>query len=128
MCSRSLLTAVILLLAFIGKAQNTISGNIVTKDGEPAPNVNIELKELRRTCISDLKGHFAISDVSDGSYHILVSFIGLTPQEQKISVQQNENVVLSFVLTENASELAEVIVSSRKGLNNQVASVGKVAY
>ncbi|MBC7886725.1 MAG: TonB-dependent receptor [Ferruginibacter sp.] len=127
MCKRSLLTVVILIMAFIAKTQNTISGKIITKDGSPAPNVNIELKELKKFSISDANGHFTISNIDNGTYNIIASFTGLHTQQQQITIKLNESTALSFVLVENASELEEVIVNSKKGLNNQVISVGKVA-
>ncbi|MCW3092836.1 MAG: TonB-dependent siderophore receptor [Ferruginibacter sp.] len=127
MCKRSLLTAVVLFIAFVAQSQSNITGKIVTKDGSPAANVNVEVKELRKFSISNEDGRFTIRSVSDGIYHIVVSFTGLLTQQQEISVQQNKTTEVSFVLQENASQLEEVIVNSRKGLNNQPVSAGKVA-
>jgi hypothetical protein len=53
LCRRILLTATIVSYAFIGKAQNIISGKILMVDGSPATNVNIELRELKKKCSSD---------------------------------------------------------------------------
>ncbi|MEP7110340.1 MAG: TonB-dependent receptor [Ferruginibacter sp.] len=127
MRKRSLITAVALLLTFIGKTQNTITGKIVTKDGSPASNVNIELKELRKFCVSNAEGLFTISNIANGTYQIIVSFTGLLTQQKQVIIHQNQNAAISFVLTENSSELEEVIVNSKKGLNNQVIALGKVA-
>jgi iron complex outermembrane receptor protein len=127
MCVRSILTAAILLLAFTGSAQNTISGKIVTKDGSPAANVNIELKELRKFSISDNDGRFTINNIKEGRYTLTVSFSGLITQHKTVDIQQDKAENINFILVENSSELEEVIVNSRKGLNNQPISVGKVA-
>ncbi len=127
MCRKSLLTAAIICLALLTNAQNNISGNIYTKDGGNAANVNIEVKELKRTTTSNELGYFELKDLKAGKYHIVVSYTGLLTQHQELTVTDTSNPPLQFILAENASQLQEVIINSRKGLNNQVVSVGKVA-
>ena len=56
--------AAILLSAFTLTAQNNISGKIVTSDGQPAAQVNIELKGLNKTCISNQDGYFEIKNMT----------------------------------------------------------------
>ena len=121
-----LLLAFISLLTFVTNAQNTVSGKIVTKDGAPASYVNIELRDLKKLAISDQDGRFAITDVPNGTYQVVISYAGLHTVKQKIVVKNNQSISLNAELTENASELQEVIINSRKGLNNQVVSVGKI--
>ena len=127
MCRKSVLTIAILFLSLTALPQNRIIGKIVTKDGSAAPNVNIELKELKKFCISDSDGLFKLGNIASGTYHIIVSFTGLRTQQQVVIIKDNENTSVNFLLMENAGELAEVIVNSKKGLNNQPVSAGKVA-
>ncbi len=127
MCRIPVLTIAILFLSLTAISQNNISGKIVTKDGSPAPNVNVELKELKKFSISDSEGAFKLTNIDNGTYHIIASFTGLRTQQQVIILKDNENALVNFLLMENASELQEVIVNSKKGLNNQVVSAGKVA-
>lgn len=127
MCKRSLLTVAVLLIAFMAKSQHTITGKIETSDGKPAAYVNIEIVELKKFSISNTDGQFTISNIDKGTYHLVASYIGLKTKQQTITVQQHENVAVNFLLVENASELQEVIINSKKGLNNQPVSVGKVA-
>lgn len=125
MCRKSLLTITIVFLGLIVNAQN-ITGKIVTKDGAPAANVSVEVKELQKFSISDESGFFTIGNVKSGTYHVIVSSAGLRTQQQEVTVA-NRNTSVNFLLVENAGELEEVIVSSKKGLNNQPVSAGKVA-
>ncbi|MEO7765893.1 MAG: carboxypeptidase regulatory-like domain-containing protein, partial [Ferruginibacter sp.] len=101
MCKRSLLTAVTLFIVLMAKSQTGISGKIVTKDGVPAANVNIEIKELKKYSTSNTDGLFAIGNISEGKYHIIVSFTGLLTQQQEITVHQNGTPTINFVLVEN---------------------------
>lgn len=126
MCRKPLLTIAILFLALIANTQN-ITGKIATKDGSPAAHVNIELRELRKFTISDDNGFFTINNINPGTYHMIISFAGLLTQQQELTVQKDKSTAVSFVLQENASQLEEVIVNSRKGLNNHPVSAGKVA-
>ncbi|MEO6550624.1 MAG: TonB-dependent receptor [Ferruginibacter sp.] len=125
MCKRSSLTAIVFFIALMAKSQSNITGKIVTKDGSPAANVNIEVKELKKFTISNDEGYFRIENINGGKYHIIVSFTGLRTQLRDIEVGQTSATV-DFVLVENASELEEVFINSRKGLNHQPVLVGKV--
>lgn len=113
-------------MALISQAQNSISGKIITSEGSPAANVNIEVKELARFTTSNETGYFEVTNVNNGIYHVIVSFSGLLTQEQVLKIDERSSNTLYFTLAENASQLEEVIINSRKGLNNQVISVGKV--
>lgn len=123
----SLLTITLILWAFNGTAQTSISGKIETRDGQPASYVNILIRELNKNFISNEQGWFTTGNINSGTYHIMISFAEQKPQEKSVLVSPNESLILNFVLTENASELAEVIVNVKKGLNNQVVAVGKVS-
>lgn len=125
MLKKSLLTAVILCIGFLAKTQNTISGKINTSDGSAAEGVHIELKELKTIIKSDAAGAFSFTGLKDGVYHIISSFVGLQTKEQTISVRDNQTVNINITLAENASELEEVVINSKKTINNQVISVGK---
>jgi iron complex outermembrane receptor protein len=113
MC-KILLTAAILFMAFVSHAQNSISGIIFTKDGAPAPNVNVEVKELKRFSISTEDGSFTLDNLAEGTYHVVISYAGLLTQEQEIKVPQPQQTS-RFILAENASQLEEVFINSRKG-------------
>ena len=114
-------------MAFLGKSQSSLFGKIITKDGAPAANVNIELKELKKYTTSDLNGAFSFNPIADGRYTLIASYTGLQTKQQQLIVPQYKATQLNIVLNENTSELQEVIINSKKGLNNQLVSIGKVA-
>lgn len=76
MCKKSLLSFAIIFMALLGKSQNTIKGKIITKDGSPASNVNIEVRELKKFTISDEQGVFTFRTTGEEKYHIIASFSG----------------------------------------------------
>jgi iron complex outermembrane receptor protein len=127
MCKKIALLFSLVIMGFTLTAQNTVSGKIVTSDGQPAALVNIELKGYNKNCVSNKEGRFAISDVADGSYELIASFVGLQTQQKSVIVAANKSTMLDFVITENAQQLKDVTILSRKGLNAQVVSIGKIA-
>lgn len=105
--------------------QSTIHGKVTTSDGKPAANVNITVKESRRTIISGEDGSFTLSNGKEGISSIIVSYIGLTTQEKNVTIRNGEDAEVNFQLKENAGQLDEVIVTSRKSLNAKQVSIGK---
>lgn len=91
-------------------AQNTysISGK-VTSENLPLPYANIILDGTTKGAITDENGKFIITNVSQGSYNIVVSFTGFTTQKKKIVVSNND-VVINFELNQSDA-LDEVIVT-----------------
>lgn len=106
----------LILLLFIGQiaiAQNSkISGSIKTTDGKAAEFVNVILKGTSKGTVADSEGNYNISKVKPGNYVIMLSFVGLKPQSQKVTIAESENKILNFVLEENANQLQEVLISA----------------
>ena len=91
-------------------AQNTysISGK-VTSENLPLPYANVILDGTTKGAITDENGKFIITNVSQGTYNIVVSFTGFTTQKKKIVVSNND-VVINFELNQSDA-LDEVIVT-----------------
>lgn len=91
----------------------TISGTIKdAKTGEDLIGATITLKELPGKGSSTNAYGFYSFIVPAGKYKVIVQYIGYTPQEQDIIV--SGPVELNFSLSEEVSELKEVIVTSRR--------------
>lgn len=116
-----------LFSGFISTAQNSLTGTITTSDGQKAAMVNIQVKgQNGNTTHSDSQGNYSLTNISGTRSTIVVSFVGLKTQEKTVDFSGSGTAVLNFILSENAQELEEVIVSAKKGLNAQPVSVGKV--
>lgn len=105
----------------------SIKGVITTSDGKPAANVNITIKETRKTITSGEDGSFAINTDKECTCTIIVSYTGLKTQEKKVTIRKGENAEVNFQLQENARQLDEVIVKGYKSLNEKPVTVGKIA-
>jgi iron complex outermembrane receptor protein len=105
----------------------SIEGKIVTTDNQPAAFVTVGLKEINRFTITDDKGNFIIKNIKQGTYTLQVSMTGLQPQEKQVTVKLKEATSVDFTLVENQKQLEEVIITSRKTLNQTPVSIGKIA-
>lgn len=108
-------------------AQNTITGKIITREGEPAALVNIELKEQKKNTVSREDGTYILSGIPEGKYTVIVSFAGLQTQQKIVVLKTSEKTVMDFVLSENAGQLQEVIINARKSQNEKNITIGKIA-
>jgi len=112
------LTFLILILSSIAKADDIttgkISGTIKTSDGQPAGFVTVALKEINRSTCTGEDGSFIISNIKPGDYTLVVSLIGQQNQEKPVTVQASKITTVDFILTENASQLNEVIINANR--------------
>jgi len=104
-----------------------IRGRLRTQDVQPAAFVSVVLKGATKGALSGEDGAFFIKNVKAGSYPVETRFLGLKPQEQTVTVLAGQTVVLDFTLSENAAELAEVVVSGNISANSTPLDLVKIA-
>ncbi|MET4108489.1 TonB-dependent receptor [Hymenobacter sp. UYP22] len=110
------LTSTILACALTVQAQQTaaIRGRVTTSDGSPAEAVTVGLKGRSQGAITNNKGEYVIERVRDGQYTVVVSAVGLKTTEQQVTVSGGQATVADFMLTENAEQLKEVVISGNR--------------
>jgi iron complex outermembrane recepter protein len=117
-------------LFFITKAnaQNiTIKGTVTTSDGKPAAQVNVQLAPTNEILITNADGTYLFTKLLPGKYSLVVSYTGLATQEKQITIsQQNTEQILNFILSENYTELAEILVTGSKTKLDKIATIGKL--
>ena len=118
------LVAMMLTLSLTSMAQITTSGmagkvTLDGSDGEEVIGATViavhEPSGTRYTAVTNTTGRFSIQGMrTGGPYEVTVSYIGFQPKTVKgITLQLAETYNLSVVLTEDATELAEVVVSGK---------------
>ncbi len=130
------LTAILLtLFAIFAKAQPSaggtndpallsggrISGNIIDDKGQALEAVTVTLQKAAdssriKETVTNKAGHFVFSDVPDGKYLVLATFVGHNRQySQPVEIiGQNARTVLPLVLTGTGSSLASVSVVGKR--------------
>ncbi len=115
-----ILIAVQVFLCQVTNAQvnNTPKGTIkgVVKDKktqEPLPFVNVTIEGTRRGTSSDAKGYFRLTDLSPGTYNLIVSFVGYSAKHlDSIRIAGNDVMDIGQIeLVDEGIALREVVVT-----------------
>ncbi|TDN38199.1 TonB-dependent siderophore receptor [Hymenobacter sp. UV11] len=102
----------------------TIRGIVRTSDGQPAAFVSVGLPKLGKGANTAEDGSFTIVGVEPGEQELQVSYVGLQPQRQTVTVAAGQTAKADFALSESAADLSEVIVTGTTTIN-RLASASK---
>ncbi|MES1224620.1 MAG: carboxypeptidase-like regulatory domain-containing protein, partial [Bacteroidota bacterium] len=105
----------------------TIKGTIKTADGSPAEFINVVLKGTNKGTTTNSNGEFEIKHATPGTHSLVISFIGLEPQELAVEVKAGEvTSVPEVTLNEDASHLTEVVVTGmrERSYQNESSNIG----
>ena len=118
---------VLLFISFATQAQTgNLTGFIKTKEGKPAAEVYIQIKETKKVTVTKEDGSYLLTHIPQGTYHIIVSFVGLHTIQKSVSILNNKTSAIDFTLVENETELTEIIVSTNRSVNEKPVTVGKL--
>ncbi|HYO22653.1 MAG TPA: TonB-dependent receptor [Flavisolibacter sp.] len=103
-----------------------ITGKVATTDNQPAAFVSVTIKENGLAAITDERGQFSIRGLKEGTYTLEISMVGLKPFQKQIEIKKDQTSAIAIILTEDARQLSEVIISTGKRLNSRPAAIGKI--
>lgn len=103
---------------------SVIKGTVYSSDNQPVANATVHVKNTNRTTITDKNGAFSFRKLDEGTYTIVVSFVGAQPVEQTVDVGQNETAEISIIVNLSLKDLEEVIIKGtrNKYKNEEVSS------
>jgi hypothetical protein len=121
---RHLLIIPLCFSALFGAAQNaTISGYVKDKaTGESILGASVYVKELNKGAPTNLYGFYSVTYPA-GQYTLVVSFLGYTPFEQSIDLQ--EDVSINVELGANVIETEGVEIIGEKSANTESTDMGR---
>ncbi|CAM1340468.1 TonB-dependent receptor [Tenacibaculum amylolyticum] len=112
---RKYILYVLLLTSFFGFSQEkfTISGTLKDKaNGETLVGATVIVNNMNLGVSTNEYGFYSLT-LKEGTYTLQISYLGYVAIEKQIDL--NKNVQLNFELQEDASELEEVVITT-KGL------------
>jgi hypothetical protein len=93
----------------------SIAGTVVDADGGPLPGATVAIENVSTGfstgTTTGSRGTFALRELPLGTYSVTVSFVGYGTQRRSgIELNQGDETSLRFALSEEATELEEVVV------------------
>ena len=106
-----------------------LQGYVLDRNRQPVEGVTVTLKGTVHQRTTDPKGLFQFGNLPDGRYTVLITGVGLQPQEQYAEVKDRRAVSLTLIIRENVQELQEVNVVAARGIRerNGLPEVGQTA-
>lgn len=129
MLRRILLVVAISFAAVMGAwAQGSIAG--VIKDattGEAVIGANVIVQGTSFGASTDIEGKFTIPKVPAGTYNLQVSFVTYKPHTvPNVVVTDGKRTTIDIPLSENVSELAEVVVTGTRAVDTDIDLVNTI--
>lgn len=98
-------------LSLCANAQNKLSGTISDKDNKVIFGANISIPELHKETSSNENGNYSFTNLPNGRYKVVVSFIGYANQITTITFS-GSGKEFNALLEESNQHMDEVIVST----------------
>lgn len=96
-----------LFLCSSAQAQQVITGQVSSEEGEPLPGVNVIVKGTTQGTVTDLDGNYRVNASADAD-SLSFSFIGYRTQTVAIGNRSN----IEVQLTPDTQQLSEVVVTA----------------
>ena len=106
--------------------QNSIIKGIVIEEstGKPLSGVNILIKSIKKSTISDAEGNFIFRNIPVDNYSIQFSFLSFESKiVSDVQTTSNETYDLTVSLVEKKNELEDIVIKSTKAKTESVKSL-----
>ena len=124
-----LIACLVILLPGSALAQQyTLSGTVTdSRTGERLIGANLFIADLNRGATTNVDGEYSISQLSDGTYLLQVSYVGYQSLIQSVTID-GTNKVLNFRLVADDVDLDQVVIvgfgtQSRRNVTGAISSV-----
>ncbi len=105
--------------------QTIINGNVVTKQGEPIPGVNIFIEGTYDGASSDSTGNFRFKTNENGFKILKATFIGFKPWQQEVEVKGTITVTIEMTESVNTLDAVTITAGSFAAADENRASIMK---
>lgn len=118
----------VLLLFSISEmiAQNgSVKGKVIDENHFSLPGAKICIENLKKEVYSDFEGSFSLVSIPNGTYNLKVTYLGFSPYETSVVIEEGKTLSLTIILTPDKKVLNEVEVEGyrtdgqAKALNTQ---------
>ena len=115
-----LFAALAVVLPFIALAQNSVTGKVTDNNQNALPGATIKIKNQRTAVLSDGEGNYTLGNLTNGTYSIIVSYVGYKTQEKSVAL--TGNATLNFALVQQNFLADEVVVNATRASKNSATT------
>lgn len=118
----------ICIISFVSAQSGTIQGIIIDqKLGDPLIGATIRLVGTELGTATDIDGFFSLERVPAGTYSLQLSYVSFkTESLENVKVEDGKVTSIKFGMIEESETLQEVVVSSDKVRNNEIAILSEI--
>ncbi|PZR40828.1 MAG: TonB-dependent siderophore receptor [Azospira oryzae] len=91
--------------------KTSLTGTVITSDGQPAPGVSVFLVELQQVAITSTNGDFSFKNIPAGEYHLEVSILGFEKITRTVTLTAEQALHVTIALKESSITFDEVTIS-----------------
>ena len=78
--------------------KTSLTGTVITSDGQPAPGVSVFLVELQQVAITSTNGDFSFKNIPAGEYHLEVSILGFEKITRTVTLTAEQALHVTIAL------------------------------
>ena len=113
--------SLVMLFPSILMAQLNVTGTVKNSTtNEPLPGATVRIENSYKATATDLTGNFALQNLKQKEYAIIISYLGYETQE--IAFNLTKDTTLSIALNETSFLQEEVVVSSTRAKKNSATT------
>jgi outer membrane receptor for ferrienterochelin and colicins len=103
------------------KSDANIFGD-VQAEGEHLPFVSVYLKDTQHGTMTDLSGHYMLTNLPVGEHTLVASLMGYKPVEKKITIVKGHSQEINFVMEEQVMSLDDIVITGTKTFKRKTES------
>jgi TonB-dependent receptor len=93
------------------KEKGNLTGTVIDNKGKPLSFATVVIKEFNNLgTVTDNNGNFKMSQIPEGNYTLIVSFLGYETQNLEISIKAKQVTRVKITLSETQSQIDEAVV------------------
>ncbi|WP_430811306.1 MULTISPECIES: TonB-dependent receptor [unclassified Carboxylicivirga] len=113
-----------ILFAGYAQAQKT-DANIfgdVQAENEHLPFVSVYLKGTQYGTMTDLSGHYMLTNLPEGTHTLVASLMGYKPVEKTVTITKGQSQEINFVMEEQVMSLDDIVITGTKTFKRKTES------
>lgn len=112
--------SIVSIYSFAGTIKGTVTD---AANGTPLSGVIVNIKNTDKGIPTDIDGNYEFTDLADGNYELVFSFITYTKQTLPATIKGNNIVTLNVKLKAEGSELKTVTVQSGRVTHTETSVI-----